>query len=72
MDPFIAATAYIAAQPGIVWRQVDLPRRPTGYERPIRREITGLTHWPGWEAFGQDLALCVVRDTYANGTVDKR
>lgn len=70
MDPFTAAQAYIAAQPATSWRSVALPRRPTGHECPIRREITGLTEWPGWEAFGQDLALCLVRDTYANGTVD--
>jgi hypothetical protein len=49
---------------------VDLPRRPTGHARPVHREITGLIDWPGWEAFGQDLARCLVRDTYANGTVD--
>jgi hypothetical protein len=70
MDPFTAAQAYVDAQPTTPWRAVAIPKRPTGHERPIRREITGLTEWPGWEAFGQDLALCLVRDTYANGTVD--
>jgi hypothetical protein len=70
MDPFTAAQAYVAAQPATSWRAVALPRRPTGHERPSRREITGLTDWPGWDAFGQDLALCLIRDTYANGMVD--
>jgi hypothetical protein len=70
MDPFTAAQAYVAAHPDQPWRAVAIPQRPTGHARPVRREITGLTDWPGWEAFGQDLALCLVRDTYADGTVD--
>ena len=70
MDPFVAAQAYVAAHPDVVWRDAAIPQRPTGHARPLRREITGLPAWPGWDAFGQDLALCLVRDTYADGTVD--
>jgi len=70
MDPFTAALAYVAAHPDQVWREAEIPRRPAGKSRPLRREITGLTEWPGWDSFGRDLALCLVRDTYADGTVD--
>jgi hypothetical protein len=70
MDPFSAALARVASEPNTLWRTVSIPKRPTGHERPLRRAITGLTDWPGWEAFGQDLALCLVRDTYADGRVD--
>jgi len=70
MDPFTAARAYVATQPDQLWQPAALPQRPTGHVRPVRREITGLPDWPGWDAYGQDLALCLVRDTYADGTVD--
>jgi hypothetical protein len=70
MAPFAAAQAYVASQTATSWRAVALPKRPTDHERPLQREITGLTDWPGWDAFGQDLALCLVRDTYADGTID--
>ena len=70
MDPFVAALAYVAAHPEQPWHESAIPRRPAGKVRPVRREITGLTEWPGWDGFGQDLALCLVRDTYADGTVD--
>lgn len=70
MDPFTAAQAYLAIHPEQSWRTVAVPKRPKGHERPVLREITGLPDWPGWEAFGQDLAVCLVRDTYANGTID--
>lgn len=70
MDPFTAAQAYVAAHPEQPWQEANIPTRPTGHVRPVRRAITGLTDWPGWEAFGQDGALCLVRDTYADGTVD--
>jgi len=66
MDPCVAA----AAQSDRVWQPAPLPKRPATAPQPIRREITGCTDWPGWENFGQDLALCLVRDTYADGTVD--
>lgn len=69
MDPFTAAVAYVTAHPE-PWQECAIPRRPAGTVRPVRREITGLTDWPGWDSFGQDLALCLVRDTYADGTVD--
>jgi hypothetical protein len=70
MDPFTAALAFVAGNAKQHWREVALPKRPAGHERPIRREITGFTEWPGWDAFGQDLALCLVRDSYTDGTVD--
>jgi hypothetical protein len=70
MDPFTAAQAFLAAHPEQPWQDAALPRRPTGHARPVRRELTGLSDWPGWDAFGQDLALCLVRDRYADGTVD--
>lgn len=84
MDPFEAARAYLGLQSetaprilrgdpdaiGAAWREVALPKRPAEKERPLRREITGFTDWPGWENFGQDLALCLVRDSYADGRVE--
>lgn len=70
MDPFVAAQAYLDTYPDTPWQRVSLPKRPTGHARPLQRDITGFTDWPGWEAFGQDLALCLIRDTYADGTVD--
>jgi hypothetical protein len=70
MDPFIAAKALVVTQTDRPWREVAVPKRPAGHERPVRREITGLSDWPGWDAFGQDLALCLVRDTYADGSID--
>ena len=66
MDPCVAA----AAHPDSVWQDVPLPKRPSAARQPIRREIAGCTDWPGWEKFGQDLALCLVRDTYADGQLD--
>lgn len=70
MDPMVAARAYVAAYPDMDWQQMPVPKRPAGHERPVCREIAGLTDWPGWETFGQDLALCLVRDTYADGHID--
>ena len=70
MDPFIAAQAYVTAHPEKKWRKVAIPKRPKGHELPRFREITGFCDWPGWEAFGQDLSLCLVRDRYANGEID--
>jgi hypothetical protein len=70
MDPLTAAKEYIDAHPNKIWRKTAVPKRPNGHERPVLREITGFTDWPGWEKYGQDLALCVVRDTYANGNID--
>jgi hypothetical protein len=70
MDPLVAARAYVAAHPALPWETVPAPKRPAGHERPVRREIVGLTDWPGWDAFGQDLALCLVCDTYADGHTD--
>jgi hypothetical protein len=66
MDPCVAA----AARSDNVWQTVALPKRPSTAIHPIRREIAGCTDWPGWEQFGQDLALCLVRDTYADGHID--
>ncbi len=70
MDPMVAAQAYVPLHPDLRWQAMPVPRRPAGHERPVRREIAGLPDWPGWDAYGQDLAVCLVRDTYANGTVD--
>jgi len=69
MDPVQAALA--AAVTRTDWQAAPLPRRR---ERPgkaplARRELVGVTDWPGWDAYGRDLALCLVRDTAADGTV---
>ena len=70
MDPLIAAQAYVETHPDLAWQDMPVPKRPTGHARPVRREIVGFPDWPGWDAFGQDLALCLVRDTYAEGQTD--
>jgi hypothetical protein len=70
MDPVQAAVA--AAPTRRDWQRVPLPQRPVTATRPPlrRREILGFPDWPGWEAYDGNLALCLVRDTYADGTVD--
>ena len=70
MDPFVAAQAYVSEHTDITWQKVALPKRPKEHEIPVKREITGFIDWPGWDAFGQDLSLCLVRDSYADGKID--
>lgn len=70
MDPVQAAVAQAPTRTD--WLAVPRPaRRETpGRPRLLRRELVGFADWPGWEAYGQELALCLVRDTYADGTVE--
>lgn len=70
MDPVQAALAQAATRTD--WAPVPRPKRreTPGRPRLVRREIASFTDWPGWEAYGQDLALCLVRDTSADGTVE--
>jgi len=70
IDPVKAALDWASTRAG--WQSVPLPKRREKPDRPplLRREIIGVTDWPGWEAYGRDLALCLVRDTYADGKVD--
>ena len=70
MDPVQAALAQAPTRTD--WAPVSLPKRreTPGRPRLVRREIVGFADWPGWEAYGRDLALCLVRDTYADGTVE--
>lgn len=70
MDPVQAALAQAPARTD--WASAPLPKRreTPGRPRLVRRELVGFADWPGWEAYGRDLALCLVRDTYADGTVD--
>ena len=70
MDPVQAALAQAATRTD--WQAVPLPKRPArpGKAPLVRRALVGGTDWPGWDAYGGDLALCLVRDTYADGTVD--
>jgi len=70
MDPMVAARAYVEEHPDMAWHARPVPKRPARHERPVRREIASLTNWPGWDAYGSDLALCLVRDTYADGHID--
>jgi len=70
MDPGQAALAQAAMRTD--GQAVPLPKRPAqpGKAPLVRRELLGVTDWPGWDAYGRDLALGLVRDTYADGTVD--
>ena len=70
MDPVQAALAQAPTRTD--WQTVPLPKRRArpGKSPLVRREIVGFTDWPGWDAYGRDLALCLVRDSYADGTVD--
>jgi hypothetical protein len=70
MEPFVFAVACVDNDAEQKWEQVPIPKRPKGHERPLQREITGLQEWPGWDTYGQNLAICLVRDTYASGEVD--
>lgn len=68
MDPVQAALAQAPTRTD--WQAVPLPKRreTPGHPRLVRRELVGWADWPGWAAYGRDLALCLVRDTYADGT----
>ena len=70
MDPCVAADAWLATQPAVAWAPAALPQRPADKVSPRRREIASLPEWPGWAPYGRDLALCVVRDTYADDKTD--
>ena len=66
MDNWQAAlTAAKKASPA-AWQKVALPKRRKGCPLPLRREILGLPDQPGWETLDLPIALCLVRDTYAD------
>jgi len=70
MDPVKAVLDHASTRTD--WQAVPLPKRREKPDRArlLRREIVGVTDWPGWGAYGRDLALCLVRDTYADGKVE--
>jgi hypothetical protein len=68
MDLFVAARAQ--AEKRTDWRSAALPKRPATSAMPVRRDLLSLTCQPGWEAFKGDVALCLVRDVYADGKLD--
>jgi hypothetical protein len=48
------------------WQEVPLPKRRKGCPLPLRREILGFQDQPGWETLDLPIALCLVRDSYAD------
>ena len=68
MDPVKAVLAQAPARTD--WMTVPLPKRRevAGRSPLVRREIAGFADWPGWDAYGGDIALCLVRDTHADGS----
>jgi len=66
MDNYEAALRQAQQAPLRAWHAVALPKRRPKERRPLRREILGFRDQPGWEALELPLAVCVVRDTYAD------
>lgn len=66
MDNYEAAVRLAQRAPDKVWQKVALPKRRKKSELPLKREILGLPDQPGWETLDLPIALCVVRDTYAD------
>lgn len=66
MDNWEAARRAAEKASPAAWQQVALPKRPKGCELPLKRELLGLPDQPGWEALELPVALCLVRDTYAD------
>lgn len=66
MDNYEAAVRAAKRAPEPAWQRVALPKRPKGSKLPLRREILGLADQPGWETLELAVAVCVVRDTYAD------
>lgn len=66
MDNWEAALRAAKKASPAAWQKVALPKRRKGCPLPLRREILGLADQPGWESLGRPIALCLVRDTYAD------
>jgi hypothetical protein len=66
MDNYQAAVRLARRAPAYAWQKVALPKRRKKSELPLKREILGLPDQPGWETLDLPIALCVVRDTYAD------
>ena len=66
MDNFEAARRAGERAPESAWQQVPLPKRHKGCPMPLKREVLGLRDQPGWENLDLAVALCLVRDTYAD------
>jgi hypothetical protein len=66
MDNYEAAVRQAERAAPRTWQTVALPRRRARETRPRRREVLGLVDQPGWEGLDLPIAVCVVRDTYAD------
>ena len=66
MDNYEAAVRQAKQAPASAWLKVALPKRRKKSELPLKREILGFQEQPGWETLDLPIALCVVRDTYAD------
>ena len=69
MDNYEVAVRAAARAPAAAWQPVALPQRHRGRELPLRREILGLRDQPGWDTLDLPVAVCLVRDTYADKVV---
>jgi len=69
MDNYQAALRAAERTAAQAWKKVALPKRHRHRELPLKREILGLTDQPGWETLQLAVALCLVRDTYADKVV---
>ena len=69
MDNYQAAVRMAQQAPVEAWQTVPLPRRPKGSRLPVTRQILGFVDQPGWETLALPVALCLVRDTYADEVV---
>jgi hypothetical protein len=69
MDNYEVAVRVAQQAPAQAWQRVSLPQRPKGEALPVRRDLLGLPDQPGWETLGLPVALCVVRDSYADKVV---
>lgn len=66
MDNWEAAVRFAKRAPPQAWQSVPLPKRRKGCALPLKRELLGLQDQPGWETLELPIALCLVRDSYAD------
>jgi hypothetical protein len=66
MDNWEAALRAAKKASPAAWQKMPLPKRRQGCPLPLRRELLGLKDQPGWETLDLPIALCLVRDSYAD------
>jgi hypothetical protein len=66
MDNYEAALRQAEKAPLRAWQVVELPKRRPKERRPLRREVLGFVHQPGWEGLDLPISVGVVRDSYAD------